>query len=57
MRSELLLWMRMLAGVKSGTKVTERFAMLKKFSENMVDAAQQEEMLKTVKEQVTLQNQ
>ena len=52
MKTELLMWMRMLASVKSGVKVTEHFVMLKKFLENMVGV--QEEMLKTVKEQVML---
>ena len=54
MKRELLMWMRMLAGVKSGVQVTEHFVMLKKFLENIVGAALQEEMLKTVKEQVML---
>lgn len=56
MKRELDMWMRMLASVKSGANVTERFVVLKTFLENMVGAALQEEMLKTVKDQVTLQN-
>ena len=56
MKRELLAWMRMLASVKSGANVTEQFVMLKKFLENMFGAALQDEMLKAVKEQVTLQS-
>lgn len=56
MRNEVLMWMEMLSSVKSGTKVTERFVKLKKFAENMVEAAQQEEMLKIVRKQVMLLN-
>ena len=56
MKRELLMWIRMLASVKSGANITEHFVMLKKFLENMVDAAPQEEMLTTIEKQVILQN-
>ena len=56
MKRELHMWMRMLASVKAGANITEHFVMLKKFLENMVDAAPQEEMLATIEKQVILQN-
>lgn len=49
---ELLCWMKMLASVKSGANVTERFVMLNTLARNLGDVALQEVLLKTVKDQV-----
>lgn len=49
---ELLCWMKMLASVKSGANVTERFVMLNTLARNLGDDALQEVLLKTVKDQV-----
>lgn len=53
---ELLQWMKMLASVKSGTRVTERFVMLRTSAEKVVDSGLQGEMLKTVQKQVRMLN-
>ena len=53
-RRELLQWMKMLASVNSSTGVTERFVMLKTSAEKVVDAVLQGDMLKTVKDEVSM---
>lgn len=46
--------MKMLASVNSSTGVTERYVMLKTSAEKVVDAVLQGDMLKTVKDEVSM---
>lgn len=54
MMAEVRNWVKMLASIN--VIMTERFVMLKNFVEKLDDAAVQEDLLKTAKDQVCMLN-
>ena len=56
MMGEVHNWVKMLASIDSGIKVTKHFVMLRNLAETLDNAALQEDLLKTVKDQVSMLN-